>query len=257
VSTAVVTGAAHGIGRATARRLALDGYELLLIDCDEEPLEKVAAELGAQIAVLDVADDSAVADLADLAPECRVLVNNVGMTIFTSLLDTTDEDAHRTFAVNVFSILSASRALAPVLHANGGGSIVNLSSITAAFHPPSTGVYSASKAAVEALTRALAVELGPLGIRCNAVAPGTVPTEGSTEHYGDADALARRAGPLPLRRVGTVADIADTIGFLCSAQAGYITGQILAVDGGYLASGGQFYRLARAVSANDVESRSQ
>jgi NAD(P)-dependent dehydrogenase (short-subunit alcohol dehydrogenase family) len=246
--TAVVTGAARGIGRATAQRLAADGHDLFLVDVDEPALAKTAADLGAPFAVLDVGHGGSLAALAQLAPACTVLVNNVGITTYTPLLQTSDEDAARVFGVNVLSILAAVRALAPVMHGNGGGSIVNLSSITARFDPPSTGVYGASKAAVEALTRALAVELGPLGIRCNAVAPGTVPTEGSAAHYGDGDALERRARPLPLRRLGRVSDIADAIGYLCSDAAGYVTGQVLAVDGGHLASGGHFYRLARAAA---------
>jgi NAD(P)-dependent dehydrogenase (short-subunit alcohol dehydrogenase family) len=247
---AVVTGAAQGIGRATAARLAAQGYQLLLVDNNEEQLAKTAADLGADWTCLDVADADAMSSLAELAPECTALINNVGITIYTPLLETTDEQAQQVFAVNVISILSATRTLAPVIHRNGGGSIVNLSSITARFHPPATGVYSTSKAAVEALTRALAVELGPLGIRCNAVAPGTVPTEGSAEHYGDAGTLARRAEPLPLRRLGTVEDIADAIAYFCSPHAGYVTGQVLAVDGGYLAAGGHFYRLARTAESS-------
>ncbi len=245
LGTAVVTGAAHGIGKATARHLAAAGYDLLLVDRESGPVEEAAAELGGRSAVIDVADAAAMEQLAELAPECTALVNNVGITMFTPLLETSDADAARTFAVNVLSILSGARVLAPVIAGNGGGSIVNLSSVTAAFHPPTTGVYSATKGAVEALTRALAVELGPLGIRCNAVAPGTVPTEGTADHYGTGAVLASRVRPLPIQRLGTVDDIAGAVAFFCSPEASYITGQIVAVDGGYLAAGGVFYRLAR------------
>jgi 3-oxoacyl-[acyl-carrier protein] reductase len=163
-------------------------------------------------------------------------------------MQTPVEQARLVLDVNLVAGLLLAQALVPVMVENGGGSIVNLSSITAVAHPPGTGLYSASKAAVEALTRALAVELGPLGVRCNAVAPGMVPTEGSSGHYGDEAELAGRAALMPLRRLGVPADITAAIAFLCSAEATWITGQVLRVDGGYTAATAQFARLARGGS---------
>jgi 3-oxoacyl-[acyl-carrier protein] reductase len=175
-------------------------------------------------------------------------VNNAAIQRYTTLMQTPVEQARLVLDVNLVAGLLLAQALVPVMVENGGGSIVNLSSITAVAHPPGTGLYSASKAAVEALTRALAVELGPLGVRCNAVAPGMVPTEGSSGHYGDEAELAGRAALMPLRRLGVTADITAAIAFLCSAEATWITGQVLRVDGGYTAATAQFARLARGGS---------
>ncbi len=243
--TAVVTGAGRGLGRAIALRLAADGYDLLVLDRSEEGLAEVAEEVGGRFLVVDVTDEAGVLALADEAPGATVLVNNAAITPFGSMLDISAADALHVFDVNVVGPLTAARALAPVIERNGGGAIVNLSSITARSYPSGTSTYSLSKAAVEHLTRGLAVDLGPRGIRVNAVAPGTVPTEGSGEHYGDPDELRRRSAVLPLQRLGSPADIAAAVSFLASDEARWITGQVLAVDGGFLASHGSFYRLAR------------
>jgi 3-oxoacyl-[acyl-carrier protein] reductase len=246
--TAVITGAGRGIGLATARRFADDGFDVLMLDREAEPLLSEAAEFGARAEVLDVTDAEGLARLPALAPDCTVLVNNAAIQRYTTLMQTPVEQARLVLDVNLVAGLLLAQTLVPVMVENGGGSIVNLSSITAVAHPPGTGLYSASKAAVEALTRALAVELGPLGVRCNAVAPGMVPTEGSSGHYGDEAELAGRAALMPLRRLGVTADITAAIAFLCSAEAAWITGQVLRVDGGYTAATAQFARLARGKS---------
>jgi NAD(P)-dependent dehydrogenase (short-subunit alcohol dehydrogenase family) len=244
-STAVVTGAGRGLGSAIAQRLSDDGYDLLILDRSEEGLAAVAEQVGGRYLVLDVTDEQGMLALGEAAPNCTVLVNNAAITPFGSMLEVSAADVLRVFEVNVVGSLTATRALAPVMERNAGGSIVNLSSITARSFPVGTSSYPLSKAAVEQMTRGMAVELGPRGIRVNAVAPGTVPTEGSHEHYGDDDLLRRRAAVLPLQRLGSPQDIAAVVSFLCSPEAGWVTGQVLAVDGGFLASQGHFYRLAR------------
>jgi 3-oxoacyl-[acyl-carrier protein] reductase len=243
--TAVVTGAGRGLGAAIARRLAADGFDLLVLDRAEGGLAEVAAEVGGRHLVLDVTDEDGVLALAEVAPETTVLVNNAAITPFGSMLEVSAAQALEVFAVNVVGPLTAVKALAPVITRNGGGAVVNLSSITARSFPVGTSTYPLSKAAVEHMTRGMAVELGPQGIRVNAVAPGTVPTEGTDDHYGDPDLLRRRGAVLPLERLGAPDDIADAVSFLCSDQSRYITGQVLAVDGGFLAAHGHFYRLAR------------
>lgn len=246
--TAVVTGAGRGIGRTVAHRLRRDGYDLLVVDRDGDTAACVAAEVEGRSAVIDVTDADAVATLTALAPECTALINNAALTLYTSLLETPVHEARLVLDVNLVAMLSGAQALAPTIAANGGGAIVNLSSITARAHPPNTGLYSASKAAVEQLTRGLALELGPAGVRVNAVAPGTVPTEGSHAHYGQGDTLTRRAAVHPLGRLGVTDDIANAVSWFCSPESSYVTGQVLAVDGGYLISQGQLFRLARGTA---------
>jgi NAD(P)-dependent dehydrogenase (short-subunit alcohol dehydrogenase family) len=133
--------------------------------------------------------------------------------------------------------------LLPIIGA--GGSIILVSSLAAHAAVGELAAYAATKGAIDTLVIHLAAALGPRGIRVNAVAPGTIPTEGTGAHYGDADALRRRAAVLPLQRLGGPDDIAAAVGFLASSEAGWITGQVLAVDGGFLAAHGSFYRLAR------------
>lgn len=243
--TAVVTGAAQGIGRAIAARLQLDGYDVLAVDAQEETLRAVGSELGCRVATVDVTDDDAMARLAELAPDCTALVNNAAIQRYQDLLHTTPAEMRLVLDVNVVGPVLAAQALVPVMVGNGGGSIVNLSSITSKAHAASTSLYPTSKAAINQLTQAMAVEFGPLGVRCNAVAPGTVATEGTAAHYGSDEARAAIAACLPVSRMGEPDDISNAVSWLCSDEASWITGQVLFVDGGYTASHGQFFRWAR------------
>jgi 3-oxoacyl-[acyl-carrier protein] reductase len=243
--TAVVTGAGQGIGRNVAERLQGDGYDVLALDVNAEQLDRVADELGCRVAVVDVTDDAAVAGVAALAPECTVLVNNAAIQRYRDLLHTTHEEMRLVLDVNLIGPVLMAQALVPVMAANGGGSVVNFSSITSKAHAASTSLYPASKAAINQLTQAMAVEFGPLGVRCNAVGPGTVLTDGSAGHYGTSEAQAAIAGCLPVSRMGTTDDIASAVSWLCSDESSWVTGQVLFVDGGYTAAHGQFFRWAR------------
>jgi len=243
--TAVITGAAQGIGRAIAVRLIADGYDVLAVDVNADALAAVSAELGCRRAVADVSDETQVAALAALAPECTALINNAAIQRYQDLLHTTKAEMTDVLAINVIGPILLAQAFVPAMRANGGGVIVNFSSITSVAPAAGTSVYPASKAAMNQITQAMAVEFGPLGIRVNSVAPGTVFTEGTAGHYGTDEARAAIGATLPLGRMGEPSDIADAVSFLCSPDSRWVTGQTLFVDGGYTASTGQFFRWAR------------
>ena len=246
--TAVVTGAAQGIGRAVSERLQAAGYEVLALDVNAEALAGLAGDLGCRTAVIDVSDTDAVAAVADLAPDASVLVNNAAIQVYKDLLSSTVAEMRALCDINIIGPVLMAQALVPVMAERGGGSIVNLSSITSVAHAASTSLYPTTKAAINLLTQAMAVEFADRGIRCNAVAPGTVLTEGTAGHYGTPAAQQAIASTLLAGRMGRPTDIADAICFLCSDEASWITGQVLFVDGGFTASQGQYFRAARKMA---------
>ena len=247
--TAVVTGAARGLGRAIAARLTADGFAVWAVDTDEAEVTKMAGEIGATACGLDVTDESAVGALAARLERCDALVNNAAIWRYTPLAATPADEARRVLDVNVIGPLLLMQRLVPVMARGEGGTIVNVSSITAKYSPTGAGVYPASKAALEALTRIAAVEFGPLGVRCNAVGPGIIPTEATLSHYGDEATRQRRGRTLPAGRYGAPEEIADAVAFFCSPDSRYVTGQVIYVDGGYTAAGADFFRLARDAKA--------
>jgi 3-oxoacyl-[acyl-carrier protein] reductase len=243
--TAVVTGAGQGIGTAVAERLMHDGYDVLAVDVNEAQVREAATRLGCRYATIDVRDPEQVATLETLAPDATVLVNNAAIQRYQNLLSTSVQEMRDILDVNVIGPVLAAQALVPLISRNGGGSVINFSSITSRAHPVGTSLYPASKAAINQLTEAMAVEFAPLRVRCNAVGPGTVLTEGTAGHYGNDAAQSAIAGCLPVGRMGQPMDIANAVAFLVSDEAAWITGQVLFVDGGYTASTGQFFRWAR------------
>jgi NAD(P)-dependent dehydrogenase (short-subunit alcohol dehydrogenase family) len=247
--TAIVTGAARGLGRAISERLTADGLAVWAVDADADELARMAVDVGARSYPMDVTDEAAVEGLVAALDTCDVLVNNAAIWRFTSLASTPVDEAQRVLSVNVVAPLLLMQRLLPLLTRSESAAIVNISSITAKYSPTSAGVYPASKAALEALTRIAAVEFGPLGIRCNAVGPGIIPTEGTLSHYGDEATRERRGGALPAGRYGRPEDVADVVAFFCGDGSRYITGQVVYVDGGYTVAGAEFFRAARDAGA--------
>lgn len=218
---AVVTGAAQGLGAAIATRLEGDGFDVVRLDVVE----------GVGVQHCDVADHHAVRQVAQAVGPVDVLVNNAGIWRFGPLETADPGDIANVMAVNFGGTFHCTQAFG-VSMLDRGGSIVNLVSVAAHSPNPAVGAYSASKAAVLALTRQTAVEWGPRGVRANAVGPGFIPTEGTHDVYDDPTVRAVRAGVVPLRRLGTPHDVADVVSFLAGAGSAYVTGQVLYVDGG-------------------------
>jgi len=235
VGVAVVTGAGQGLGRAIVTRLADDGHRVVAIDIDGKKAMAAAEAVGGDGYECDVTDRTRVRALAaDIGP-VQILVNNAGIWTYGPLVAASDSDIDRVLAVNLMGTLNCCRAFAPGMVSAGQGAIVNLSSAAAASAATVVEVYPITKGAIETLTRQLAQELGPNGIRVNAVGPGSMLTEG-TAHAYEGERRAQRAQLVPLRRIGTPVDIANAVGFLVSDQASYISGQVLYVDGGITAS---------------------
>lgn len=231
---AVITGAGRGLGRATAQRLARDGHHVIALDLDGDSAEATAKAVGGESRQCDVTDPASVRAAAASIDRCDILVNNAGIWRFHALLDMTPADARAVLDVNVLGLVFCSQAFAPKMIAAGGGAIVNLSSGAAWTHSPGIGIYPASKAAVEALTKQMALEWGPHGVRANAVGPGLIVTEGTSANY-QGERRVERGRSVPLQRVGEPRDIADVIAFLASDDARYVNGQVIYVDGGVTA----------------------
>ncbi len=240
---AVVTGASKGIGASIALHLAAEGAAVVVnYASSKEGADRVVAEVvgkgGRAVAVR--ADVAKRADVQRLFAEAKkafgrldVLVNNAGIYEFAPLEDVTPEHFHRMFDLNVLGLLLASQEAVKHFGADGGA-IINISSVAATAAPPTTSVYSATKAAVDAVTRSLAKELGPRNIRVNAINPGMIETEG-VHAAGLAEGEFRKQfqAQTPLGRIGQPRDVAPAAVFLASDEAGWITGETLHIAGGF------------------------
>ncbi|QPF85745.1 SDR family oxidoreductase [Bradyrhizobium genosp. L] len=240
---ALVTGAARGIGLATAKRFLAEGWRVALLDIEGELLRAAVAALNNDDAVAltcDVSDAdgvaAAIATIASRFGRLDALVNNAGVAVFAPVLETSDADWSRIMAVNLTGPFLCTKAAAPVMRDNGGGAIVNVTSISAVRASTLRAAYGTSKAGLAHLTRQLAVELAALGIRVNGVAPGPVETA-MAKAVHTPEIRADYHDAIPLNRYGLEEELADAIFFLCSDRSSYITGQILAVDGGFDAAG--------------------
>jgi NAD(P)-dependent dehydrogenase (short-subunit alcohol dehydrogenase family) len=230
----VVTGAAQGIGEAYARALATEGASVVVADLNVESGEKVAADIGGLFVRTDVSSaDSAAALVETVAGEyggIDGLVNNAAIygDMQFDLLISVDWDYYRRFmSVNMDGVLVMTRAVYPELQKRGGGSIVNQSSTAAYLY---SGFYGLAKVGVNGLTQQLAHELGGMKIRVNAIAPGPTDTEATRTQAGDA--AKELVKGMALKRMGQVDDMVGACLFLLSDESAWITGQIIAVDGG-------------------------
>lgn len=242
----VITGAGSGIGLATTLLLARSGWHVIAADRDTAALDALAAQSKAESLpvtpfILDVTDENAVAALASqcrsLETPLKALVNSAGIASNTRFAETTAGQMRGIYEVNVIGTLVLSQALAPVMRDNGGGSIVHLASVSGIKGNMGRCAYGASKGAIVALTKIMAVELADDTIRVNAIAPGPIETP-MVKRAHTAATREEWHRTVPLRRYGTPEEIAAAIAFLVDErQSSYVTGQVLSVDGGFTAAG--------------------
>ncbi|MBR0718089.1 SDR family NAD(P)-dependent oxidoreductase [Bradyrhizobium liaoningense] len=241
---ALVTGAARGIGLATAKKFLAEGWCVALLDIEGELLGRATAEIarpGETLALTcDVSDAVAVAaaikQIEQRFGRLDALVNNAGIAVFAPLMETSDADFCRVLEVNLTGPFLCTKAAVPLMREHGGGAIVNITSISAVRASTLRSAYGTSKAGLAHLTKQLAVELAALNIRVNAVAPGPVDTAMAKQVHTP-EIRADYHDAIPLNRYGLEEELAEAILFFCSERASYITGQILAVDGGFDAAG--------------------
>lgn len=243
---AVVTGGAQGIGGATARRLAADGARVLIADINEAAAQQNASTIRqaggeAEVSLTDVGNSADVAKMIAGAVEkwgrLDILVSNAYSPTAahdTPIIETTEEAWDTGLSVMAKALFLASKHALPYMDRSGGGNIINISSVHGLLQSSDFLVYEASKSAVIGMTRQMAIELGPRGIRVNAICPGHIVTENIQRHMWQENPSGYRffEEQYPLRRCGKPDEIASAIAFLCSDQASFITGHSLVVDGG-------------------------
>jgi 3-oxoacyl-[acyl-carrier protein] reductase len=239
---AVVTGASKGIGAGIAKSLAADGAAVVVnYASSKEGADRVVAEIKAAggNAIAVQGDVAKAADVQRLFAETKkafgrvdVLVNNAGVYQFAPLEEITEEQFHRMFDTNVLGLLLATREAAKYFD-GGGGSVINIGSVASSLHPPASAIYTATKGAVDAVTRVLANELGAKKIRVNSINPGVVNTEGTTaQGIIGSEFQVNLQSQTPLGRYAEPADIAPIAVFLASDDSGWLTGETIVASGG-------------------------
>jgi len=241
----LLSGAGRGLGEATALHLASLGAAIAVCDINEESAEKVAGQIRAagglaeafpgDLGKRQVFHDTA-ADFAARFGPLTALINNASVLVYEPIEAVTEETLETMLSAGLKAVFWGTQAFLAHRDESKPGKIVNYSSPVAYRGRPNTGAYSAIKGAVATLTKVLAGELGPRGIRVNAIAPGSVPTPATAGFVSDEE-YERRKKNIPLRRLGATEDVANAIAFLMSPEASFINGAMLAVDGGIIAAG--------------------
>ena len=237
--TVLITGGGSGIGEAMARQFAVEGANVLILERDQSAGDRVAAEIGAKVIGCDVSDHAAVHDaLADLPID--VLVNNAGIAHIGTVETTSEEDFDRIYRVNVKGVYNALHAVLPGMVKRRGGVVLNLCSIAARVGLPDRFAYSMSKGAVLTMTLSVAKDYLHKGIRANCLCPARVHTP-FVDHYlaknypgQEAEMFAKLSAAQPIGRMGSPDEIAKLATYLCSEDAGFVTGVAWDIDGGFM-----------------------
>ncbi|MDR7212224.1 SDR family oxidoreductase [Flavobacterium piscis] len=236
--TAIVTGGNSGLGFATAKKLCDNGIKTYIIGRSKDKTEEACKEIGPNaIPVIydlnNLAGISAMIENLIKENSIDILVNNAGINLKKEFLDVTDEDFLSVIHTNLLSVFAVSKAVVKNMKENNGGSIINISSMASQYGIPKVIAYSASKGAIESMTRAMAVELAPFGVRVNCIAPGFIKTKMSaTALDNDPERKSKILGRTPMGFLGEPSDIADAVYYFALSDSKYITGTVLPVDGG-------------------------
>lgn len=236
--TAIVTGGNSGLGYATAKKLCDNGIKTYIIGRSKEKTEEACREIGVNaIPVLfdlnDIAGIPAMIESITQNNSIDILVNNAGINLKKDFLEVTDEDFLSIIHTNLLSVFAVSKTVVKNMKESNGGNIVNISSMASQYGIPKVIAYSASKGAIESMTRAMAVELAPFGIRVNCVAPGFIKTKMSAKALdSDPERKNKVLGRTPMGILGEPSDIADAVFYFASNESKFTTGTILPVDGG-------------------------
>jgi NAD(P)-dependent dehydrogenase (short-subunit alcohol dehydrogenase family) len=237
MATALITGAAHGLGAAMAQHAARAGYTVGVVDLKLDQAQAVAEPIGGIAIAADVTDPAAVEDALNMLGESPgLVVNNAGILRTGPLIEHSVDDFRLVTDVNLNSVFIVAQAAARRMKDTGGGVIINLASINAINPSPLCGAYAAAKAGVICLTQQMALEWGAWNIRVNSIAPGFIDSGMSAPFYEDPTIRELRGNAVPLKRLGTADDIAECVMFLASDAARYISGENIAVDGGVIRS---------------------
>ncbi|UJH90660.1 SDR family oxidoreductase [Antarcticibacterium sp. 1MA-6-2] len=237
--TAIVTGANAGLGFATAKKFCDNGIKTFVNGRNKEKTLEACEELGpnAQPFILDLNNldeiQAAVANVTEEAGKIDILVNNAGINMKKEFLEVTNEEFQSILHTNVLALFAISREVAKVMKKNNSGSIINISSMAAQYGIPKVIAYSASKTAIDGMTRAMAVDLAQFGIRVNAVAPGFIKTNMSSKALdNDPERKNKVLSRTPMGRLGEPSDVADAVYYFATSESKFTTGTVLRVDGG-------------------------
>lgn len=236
---AIVTGGNSGLGFATAKKFCENGIKTYILGRNKEKTEEACAELGelAESIIIDLTQLDQIPALVDgifqKEGQIDILVNNAGINMKKDLVDVTDSEFEQVVRTNLFSVFAISREVVKKMKEKNGGSIINISSMAAQYGLPKVIAYSASKTAIEGMTRAMAVELAEYGVRVNCIAPGFIKTKMTAKALNSDPARKDRVfSRTPMGKMGLPEDIADAAYFFASNESKFVTGTVLPVDGG-------------------------